>query len=864
MINTVFALVMLVFTSSGIANASTLTHFKHPQTLDYVFNLIEKKYIYQDKNQDELNLKKIFFETLKVFEEEIPEFIVDNISRKQICIKKNDLFKIIKIDKLQHFNDLKIVIYEILQFISFETKLNQSYEDLEFKIIKNILKQLDSHSLFLNSLRSKTIQENTNGEFAGIGIEIKIFNNIPIVINVLRTSPASKADIKKFDQILDIDGQLTIGLPVEEIVNKLRGDLNTAISLIIRRNNELFPKIIELTRSRIKHNLVSGKILDNKIGYLKINSFYKNVSNDVKIVLENFEKKSNNQLLGLILDLRDNSGGLLEESILIANLFLENEVIVITKEKFKKELFAKKANPNFLKTKLPLIVLINSGSASASEVVSGALKNNNRALLIGRKTFGKGSIQTIHNLPNKSALKLTIAHYLTPENQSIQSIGIVPDILTMPINLNSRKHIAIFPKNGIREYDLKRNFFNSDITIKQNPFFCINYLLNFNSISVDFDVYLANCILTKIKNIDKKQMLTNIKELLQQVQQEENKKIWSRMIDLDIDWSMPKLISNMDNSQLELKIVSNSIEKFKNIVKIKLQVENIGSSPIFQLYGISSSENLFLENRDLVFGRIDPGKKRIITIEFKVFKNNFNYNDLIKIVFMANKGKICKILYIPISVPIYLDSVLIYRYTYNSDGLLRVQIKNRNKFPQSLELSIKDKEDICSKIFIKRGYQRIKFLDSEEIKEIMFIFSNHQNIKYDKYCENEKIKAQLEIYNPISNELMKENLFISNDIKSIEKNFPSIDWLPSTMGSGHDNGYKFVLKIFGNLYLKDLYLSVNGKKLLHQSLNKNDLNKFKSFLFNQFIKLEPGLNFVKFIIRSSDSSITEKNLVICK
>lgn len=857
MIRTFFIIAVLIFFSK-IIFAEPLHQYSSPRILDQVFKLIKEKHIDHDK----LNLKSVLFKILGILEEEIPELIIDHVSKNKVRIRKNNLFKIIFIDKLEYLSDLNIKIREILTFINTKEDTGNQFINLEFKIINQILKQLDAHSVFFDSAYLKTIQQNIKGEFGGIGAEIKVFNGFPTIVGFSNKSSASKFGVKINDQILDIDGCSTIGLSINRIVNKLRGKPGTVTSLIIRRNGELYSEALNVVREKVKYTPVIFKLINGKIGYFKIESFYKNISNDIKTILRELKEKSNHKLLGFILDLRNNPGGLLEESILVADLFLNKGTIVATREKFRKEIFTKKATFNFSKPNLPIIVLVNSRSASASEVVSAALRNNNKALLIGSKTFGKGSIQTIHNLLNKSALKLTIAHYLTPGNKSIQSSGIVPDILTLPIDLESKEAFTIFPRNEIRERNLILHSKNSILKAKQNSIYSVNYLLNSNFIenenfNNDFNLYLANHILTNIRGNNKKYLSAKIKQILQKVKQKENKKIRAKLASLGIDWSVPRIVPNTFKTKIKWKIINNSFEKFKDILKIGIEIENIGLDPIFQLYGISISKGVFLKNKDFIFGRINPGERKVSVAEFKINKKSFDFDDMIKVFIKANKNKEVEILNIPVFVPKYSNSLFAYMYRYeswlNEMTLLHFKIKNTGKSILCPEIFVKNEDEINPQILIERGFQKIKSLGPGEIKEIIFIFPNSR--KNNKKFTNMK----LEINDIISGKSWKEQLYFFNDTRITERIPPIIRWLPETIMSTRN--YILNAEVLSNAKLKNICLFVNGKKIFYSSLN-NTTNKLQNFRLNQCVKLDSGLNHIKLIILSCDNFKTEESKII--
>ena len=269
-------------------------------------------------------------------------------------------------------------------------------------------------------------QIETSGEFGGLGIEVSMEAGVVKVITPIDDTPASKAGIKAGDYIVRINGEQVQGKTLMEAVNLMRGPIGTIIEITVRRKGLRKAKNFEITREIIEIKSVISKIVDNKVGYLRLRAFNENSSSQLKKEISKIEK--NKKLVGYILDLRNNPGGLLSQAITISDFFLNDGEIVSTRGRKKREnrkFFAKKGDKINGK---PLIVLINNGSASASEIVAGALQDQKRAILLGETTFGKGSLQSIIPLKNKGAIRLTISKYYLPSGKSISEVGVVPDI----------------------------------------------------------------------------------------------------------------------------------------------------------------------------------------------------------------------------------------------------------------------------------------------------------------------------------------------------------------------------------------------------------------------------------------------------
>lgn len=300
--------------------------------------------------------------------------------------------------------------------------------------IQGMLSSLDPHSSYLDDESFKDMQVQTKGEFGGLGIEVSMENGFIKVISPIDDTPAFRAGVKPGDFITHLDGESVQGLTLNEAVDKMRGKVNTPIKLTVRREGEAKALEISVTRDVIKVQSVKGSI-EGDVGILRITSF--NEQTDVGIAknIEDFKKKLGDKLHGIVLDLRNNPGGLLDQAISVSDDFLEKGEIVSTRGRDKQEGQRYNAKPGDLANGLPIVILINSGSASASEIVAGALQDHHRAIVMGTKSFGKGSVQTIMPVQGNGAIRLTTAKYYTPSGRSIQQLGIEPDIIVEPVQL---------------------------------------------------------------------------------------------------------------------------------------------------------------------------------------------------------------------------------------------------------------------------------------------------------------------------------------------------------------------------------------------------------------------------------------------
>ena len=354
---------------------------------------------------------------------------------------------------IAHSIDKDINEYDYLKFLgeSIEKIKTDYVEHVDNKeivesAINGILSSLDPHSSFLNAKSLEDMKVQTKGEFGGLGIEVTMENGFVKVISPIDNTPAYKAGIKAGDYITHLDKKSVIGLSLNEAVSKMRGTIGSKLEVTVGRKN-MEPFDVTIKRDVIKITSIRSR-LEKDVGYVRITTFSEQTRKSATEAIKKLKKNKN--LKGYVLDLRNNPGGLLEQAVAISNLFLEKGEIVSTRGRDLENPEIYKAKPGDIIKGLPLVVLINSGSASASEIVAGALQDHKRAIILGTKSFGKGSVQTIIPVHPFGALRMTTAKYFTPSGKSIQKKGIVPDIV-----VEQAKVEKIDKRNANRESDLK-------------------------------------------------------------------------------------------------------------------------------------------------------------------------------------------------------------------------------------------------------------------------------------------------------------------------------------------------------------------------------------------------------------------------
>ena len=326
--------------------------------------------------------------------------------------------------RLDAYNKLRKVIGTVEKYYVDELTLNEIVD----KAIDGMLSNLDAHSAYLDEKKYNDLKIQTDGQFGGIGITIALKENALTIVAPIEGTPGDKAGLKSGDIILKINDESTLNMSIDDAVNRMRGEPKTKVQLTIVRKNETKPLVFDIVRDNIKVESVYSKAIENTdYVLLRVTSFDKNVTQRVSEELKKYKK-----IDGIVLDLRNNPGGLLNQAVGISDLFIKNGIIVSQKGRIKDENIVYRATDNTPYATIPLVVLVNNGSASASEIVAGAIQDNKRGVLVGEGTFGKGSVQVILPTEKKEALRLTIARYYLPSGRTIQAVGVTPDIEVAP------------------------------------------------------------------------------------------------------------------------------------------------------------------------------------------------------------------------------------------------------------------------------------------------------------------------------------------------------------------------------------------------------------------------------------------------
>jgi carboxyl-terminal processing protease len=443
-----------------------------------------------------INPREMMIAALEQVERTVPDVMVEaDKERNSLHVNVNGKTRDFDISRVDSLWKMSFQMKDVFEFIGTNLRPSEDTRDVEYAAVNGMLSTLDPHSVLLKPEYYREMRLTTKGEFGGLGFVIQMKESNLTVVRVLPRTPASRAGIKKDDQIKKIGEESTVNMDLNEAVSKLRGPVDSRVTITVERKALDKPMVLTLARANISIESVQSKLLAGNVGYIRLKNFQGNTTRDMQTALGKLssDAEATGGLKGLVVDLRGNPGGLLEQAIQVSDLFLSQGTIVTTVSLSERQREEKRAHADDGDNKYPLAVLVNPGSASASEIVAGALKNLNRAVIIGQQTFGKGSVQVLYEFgspsgnPNdESALKLTIAKYLTPGDVSIQEVGVEPDIELVPTRVTADRVNVFAPRKTLGEADLEHHFGNSstqaaatkreEVLGKEKPFVSIRYL----------------------------------------------------------------------------------------------------------------------------------------------------------------------------------------------------------------------------------------------------------------------------------------------------------------------------------------------------------------------------------------------------
>ncbi len=624
-------------------------------------NLVQKHYI----DASRIDAREMFIAATRAVQREVANVLVRE-QGEQLFIRFNTEERQFALDELTTPWVLLQRIKDVFDFLRSNFKEDKKrFIELEYSVINGMLQTLDPHSVFLTPEMYRNMKDKTQGKFGGLGIVISIRDGALTVISPIDGTPADIAGLKSGDKIVKIDDVSTVSMALNDAVTLLRGDPGTTVAVEVVRKGWEEPIAFQIIRAIIEVRSIESQLLSKKIGYIRIKDFQGNTAKDLNKHLAELERKN---IRGLVLDLRNNPGGLLDAAIRVSDRFLKRGVIVTTAGQGPAERDIRRARDDNNEPDYPIVLLVNAGSASASEIVAGALKNHNRALVVGQRTFGKGSVQVLYErgFANNSALKLTTAQYLTPGDISIQSVGVTPHVESLPMRADEeRLDLVVEPR--YRESDLDHHFESARLSAAaKRPATTLNYLWTptpkpatsgtgqspnpaaptptpapppaaagaaDQSFKPDFEIDFARDLVLEMaqsgqSNVDAASLVSLIKERTNI----EERRLAKALKKLGIDWSVQPDDRTVDVSVIAKLVDPKPLEPGKPH-RISMAVTNRGPGTVYRLHSTTRCDFRPLDERELAFGRIEPGQTITRELKFKVPKDALSRVDDVRFSF---------------------------------------------------------------------------------------------------------------------------------------------------------------------------------------------------------------------------------------
>ncbi len=706
---------------------------------------------------------------LDAVQEDIPEFVAnyersDEGMPSSIEIQVVDEERVFELHEMESLWEMSLRLKEIFLFVEqhLPEDPERSIEDIEYAAIDGMVRTLDPHSGLLTPTHYEEMQTQTGGEFGGLGIVISVQDDQLTVISPIDGTPASEKGIQAQDRIVRIGEESTINMNLNEAVSRLRGEPGTEVDIYIDRDGWSEPRQFTVERDIIEIESVESEALEDNVGYLKINNFQANTYPDMRAHLDEL-RETMGGIDGLILDMRGNPGGLLEQSIQISDIFLEAGTIVSTVgvgNTLREEQTASSSNTE---SDYPMIVLVDEGSASASEIVAGALQQNDRAMVVGDRTFGKGTVQILYEFPDTSALKLTVAQYLTPDGTSIQNTGIVPDLQAVAAEIEGDK-ISLFRSELLRrdrqlDHALENPSTRPD---DEGPLSMIRYLQESQEdeeqfeepgeFDRDFTIDLASRLLGQVPGINARTaMLEALEATLAEVFEEEMGRIEERFAEFDIDWNEGPATEDPQYSlELESNTEDGEIEAGET-VELTATLHNEGSEPIYRAKALTKSDHPHFSRQEFIFGRVEAGESKSWTVNIDIPKDARDRLDRIHFVVSDDESEFEGEHYYDITVRGQQRPHYVFDYSMVgdpfADGLLRpgsevtmaVTVENTGEVTGD-DTTVYLKNMTGGEIYLERGRAVLEGLEPGERETVELVF------EVRSMPEDGKASFELDIY----------------------------------------------------------------------------------------------------------------------
>ena len=693
-----------------LASPGTAKQAKHNLADLKVFNLtllrIKESYVEPGR----IDPKAMLFQALDSVQLNIPEVMVEpDEATNAITVVVNDKRETFATGDVDSPWRLAGRLKKIFGFVESNMNPGADLAQVEYAAINGMLETLDPHSVLMDPEAARELDVSTSGKFGGLGIVIRMIDRKLTVIRPIKNTPAAAQGIKAGDHIVKIDNQSTDVLTSDEAVDRMRGTPSTTVTLWIARKGEPALLRFDLTRALITVESVQAKMLDKNVGIIKIKNFQGSTASETEAALTQLKAEG---ARAFIVDLRWNPGGLLEQAVEVSDLFIDEGTLVTTVKGGHRK--PRRASRGDGETTLPVAVLVNSGSASASEIVAGALKNLDRAVVIGTRTFGKGSVQQLYRSEDDGTmLKLTVEQYLTPGDRSIQGVGIVPDIALQRMYVPDKNDAPadvvrlLAPTRSYGEKDLDAHLTSTYAKDTDKPTYELAFLYEKPSdkpappspeeeeaaseddIVVDWETGLARDLLAGQSANTRPALVKAAKSLVAKRRAEEDKKLGDALAKLTVDWSAPAAGSEPPAKLTATATLSPGGPLAPGTTAtITGTIKNEGTGPAYRVHARAHADDPVFDDAELVFGKIAPGETRTFTARVEIPKDAIARVDRISFDVREARGMTASMPTLEAVVEAAPRPTFAYSHQLidegNGDGLLqrrekhrlRVQIKN--------------------------------------------------------------------------------------------------------------------------------------------------------------------------------------------
>jgi carboxyl-terminal processing protease len=713
--------------------------------------------------------RKMLYAALDSVQFNIPEVLVEpDAVHNRVRITVNDKPETFDTDDVDSPWRLAGKLKKVFRFIETNMNAGGDLAKVEYAAVNGMLSTLDPHSVLMDPEQARDMDVSTSGKFGGLGIVIRMIEKKLTVVKPMKDTPAWRKGIKAGDHIVRINQEPTENLTSNEAVDRMRGDPRTGVTLYIERKGVDGAMRFDLVRDVIRVSQVEHKLLEKGVGYIRVRQFSKGIASDVADAMRDMSGKGASSW---ILDLRGNPGGLLEEAVQLADLFVDNGTIVTTVSGRDRE--ARRAEHGFGDTTSSLAVLVSPGSASASEIVAGALKNLDRAAIIGTRTFGKGSVQELYDNDDHSKLKLTIAQYLTPGDRSIQNVGIVPDILLQRMyvpdkNDSPQDFVRMLPPTRTYgEKDLDAHLVSTYARDIDKPAFELPYLVEKkkpaagaapevkppddddateeDEVVEDFEMRFAKQLVSSVSASTRPKLVAGANKIVASVRGEEEKKLVAALSVIGVDWSSPTA-AGAGKPSLEVSVAASPTGQVKagDLVTLTTTVKNTGNEPAYRVLSRIQGDDPVFEDTELPIGKVAPGETRTFATKLQVPKDALDRVDRLGVEIREAHNALAHI--VPAELKIEAAPRPVFAYAWqlvddgNGDGLvqrgehyrLQVQIKNTGSGPTQ-EATVLLRNATGDGVVLDKSRAELKDpLAPGDVKEIEFPLATDATLKGDE------------------------------------------------------------------------------------------------------------------------------------